>query len=110
LIGHMASKNCLITVMCHFFINELHGIPRYNVSSVANSELQTRTSFNEMYDVIGNHEVLDDLFYRTKKHIESTETNSIVQYHTSNAETKDGLRDGCVIYDETHQYESFDVV
>src|SRR5699024_5106653 len=24
--------------------------------------------------------------------------------------SKDGLRDGCVIYDETHQYESFDVV
>lgn len=110
LMARGAGKNGLITVLCHFFISELHGIPRYNVSIVANSELQARTSFNEMYDVIGNHEVLDDLFYRTKKHIESTETNSIVQYHTSNAETKDGLRDGCVIYDETHQYESFDVV
>src|SRR5699024_3002799 len=67
-------------------------------------------SFNEMYDVIGNNELLDDLFFITKTLIEYTETNSIVQYHTSNDETKDELRDWCVIYDETHQYESFDVV
>src|SRR5690625_2737646 len=110
LMARGAGKNGLITVLCHFFISELHGIPRYNVSIVANSELQAKTSFNEMYDCIGQHEVLQDFFYCTKKMIESTKTNSIVQYHTSNAETKDGLRDGCIIYDEIHQYENFDVV
>src|SRR5699024_4168364 len=110
LMSRGAGRNGLITVLCPFFISQLHVIPRYNVSIVVNSDLESRKRFNELYEVIGYHEVLDDLFYRTKKHIESTETNSIVQYHTSNAETKDGLRDGCVIYDETHQYESFDVV
>src|SRR5699024_5123004 len=46
----------------------------------------------------------------TKKHIEYKETIIIMQEHTSNDETKYRLRDGCVIYDEKHQYESFDVV
>ena len=105
-----AGKNGIISSLCHFFISELHGIPRYNVSIVANSELQAKTSFKEVYDVIEANEILDDMFYRTKVEITCEATKSIIQYHTSNANTKDGLRDGCVIYDEVHQYENFDTV
>lgn len=105
-----AGKNGIISSLCHFFISELHGIPRYNVSIVANSELQAKTSFKEVYDVIEANEILDDMFYRTKVEITCDATKSIIQYHTSNANTKDGLRDGCVIYDEVHQYENFDTV
>src|SRR5699024_11855380 len=78
LMARGAGKNGLITVLCHFFISELHGIPRYNVSIVANSELQARTSFNEMNDVIGRHEGLEHLFQRNKTHSEATATHSIV--------------------------------
>lgn len=105
-----AGKNGLISALSHYLISPLHGIPRYNISIVANSEQQAKVSFNEVYDVIGQHQVLQDMFYRTKLEIKSLDTNSILQYHTSNADTKDGLRDGAVIYDEIHQYEKFDVV
>lgn len=105
-----AGKNGLISALSHYLISPLHGIPRYNISIVANSEKQAKVSFNEVYDVIGQHQVLQDMFYRTKLEIKSLDTNSILQYHTSNADTKDGLRDGAVIYDEIHQYENFDVV
>ncbi len=54
--------------------------------------------------------ISEDMFYRTKVEILSNDTQSIMQYHTSNAGSKDGLRDGCVIYDEIHRYENFDVV
>ena len=103
-------KNGLISAVCHFLISPLHGIEKYNISIVANSELQAKTSFKEIYETIGNHEILKKLFYRTKLVIASRETNSELQFHTSNAATKDGLRDGAVIYDEVHQYENFDVV
>ncbi|MBK5497422.1 terminase TerL endonuclease subunit [Peribacillus sp. TH14] len=103
-------KNGFISALSHFFISPLHGIPRYNISIVANSELQAKTSFKEIYDVIEANEVLDDLFYKTKVEITGNDTKSILQYHTSNAGSKDGLRDGCVIYDEIHRYENFDVV
>lgn len=105
-----AGKNGFISALSHFFISPLHGIPRYNVSIVANSELQSKTSFREIYETIGNQSVLEKMFYRTKTEILGNETNSVLQYHTSNANTKDGLRDGCVIYDEIHQYATFDTV
>jgi phage terminase large subunit-like protein len=105
-----AGKNGLISALAHFFISPLHGINRYNVSIVANNEKQAKTSFKEIYDTIDSKEVLEDMFYRTKVEIMSYDTKSIIQYHTSNAGTKDGLRDGCVIYDEIHSYSTFDTV
>ncbi|PHD33161.1 Phage Terminase [Bacillus toyonensis] len=103
-------KNGLISSLCHFFISPLHGIERYNVSIVVNNEKQAKVSFREVYDAIKGKEILEDMFYRTKVEILSNDTQSIMQYHTSNAGSKDGLRDGCVIYDEIHRYENFDVV
>ncbi|MGC4375919.1 terminase TerL endonuclease subunit [Fictibacillus sp. Mic-4] len=103
-------KNGFISALSHFFISPLHGIPRYNISIVANSELQAKTSFKEVYDCISENNVLEDMFYCTKVEITSNDTKSVLQYHTSNASTKDGLRDGAVIYDEIHQYENFDTV
>jgi phage terminase large subunit-like protein len=105
-----AGKNGLISALAHFFISPLHGINRYNVSIVANNEKQAKTSFKEIYDTIGSKEVLEDMFYRTKVEIMGYDTKSIIQFHTSNAGTKDGLRDGCVIYDEIHSYATFDTV
>ena len=92
------------------FLSPSHGIDRYNVSIVANNEKQAKVSFREVYDAIKGKEILEDMFYRTKVEILSNDTQSIMQYHTSNAGSKDGLRDGCVIYDEIHRYENFDVV
>jgi phage terminase large subunit-like protein len=109
-MGRGGGKNGLISAFAHFFISPLHGIDRYNISIVANSELQAKTSFKEIYEAIGSHDILKKMFYRTKLLIASRETNSELQFHTSNAATKDGLRDGAVIYDEVHQYENFDVV
>jgi len=110
LMARGAGKNGLISALSHFFISPLHGIPRYNISIVANSELQAKTSFEEIYDTIEMNGPLNRAFYRTKLRITGNDTKSILQYHTSNADTKDGLRDGCVIYDEVHQYQTFDVV
>ncbi|MGF7046389.1 phage terminase large subunit-like protein [Paenibacillus sp. DS2015] len=110
LMARGAGKNGLISALGHFFISPLHGIPKYNISIVANSELQAKTSFKEVYDAIGSSEVLEEVFYRTKVEILGNDTKSVLQFHTSNAGSKDGLRDGAVIYDEIHRYENSDVV
>lgn len=110
MMGRGGGKNGFISTLTHYFISELHGISKYNVSIVANSEKQAKTSFNEVYDTIEGQAVLENLFYKTKVEIKSNATKSIMQFHTSNASTKDGLRDGCVIYDEIHQYETNEVV
>lgn len=110
LMARGAGKNGLISALGHFLISPLHGIPKYNISIVANSELQAKTSFKEIYDAIGENEILKEMFYRTKVEILGNDTKSVLQFHTSNAGSKDGLRDGAVIYDEIHRYENSDVV
>lgn len=105
MMGRGGGKNGIISTIVHFLSSPLHGIPRYNVSIVANSELQAKTSFMEIYNTIEANATLERMFYKRKVDITSTATQSIIQYHTSNAATKDGLRDGCVVFDEIHQYE-----
>lgn len=105
-----AGKNGLISSLVNYFIDELHGIENYNVSIVANSEKQAKTSFKEVYNVLSAKEELKDRYKVRKETIENIKTRSIFQFHTSNASTKDGLRDGAVIYDEIHQFENSEIV
>lgn len=108
-----AGKNGLISTLTNFFISELHGIDNYNVSIVANSEDQAMTSFDEVYNTIkksDNSEVLESLFHAKRSEIISRSNGSKIKFHTSNAKTKDSLRDGCVIYDEVHEYEDSAIV
>ncbi|WP_078410276.1 terminase TerL endonuclease subunit [Priestia abyssalis] len=106
MLGRGGGKNGLISVVTHFLISPLHGIKEYNVSIVANSEEQAKTSFEETYNVIGRSGTLKAMFARTKEKITSKKTAAILKFRTSNGETKDGLRDGAVVFDEIHQFES----
>lgn len=106
MLGRGGGKNGLISVITHFLTSPLHGIREYNVSIVANSEEQAKTSFDETYGVIGRSSTLKGMWARTKEKITSKKTESVLKYRTSNGETKDGLRDGAVVFDEIHQFES----
>ncbi|MGD6871222.1 terminase TerL endonuclease subunit [Sutcliffiella horikoshii] len=108
-----AGKNGLISSLVHFLTSDLHGIPNYNVSIVANSEQQAMTSFNEIYSIINSSvhkKILKKLFHAKRSEIVSRTNGSTIKYHTSNAKTKDSLRDGCVIYDEVHEYADSAIV
>lgn len=105
LVARGFGKNGKISMLVNFFISDLHGIDEYNVSLVANSEEQAKTSFDEVYNAIGRSVPMSNLFKRTKTQIASKTNNSVLKFRTSNGDTKDGLRDGCVVFDEIHQYE-----
>lgn len=108
--GRGGGKTGRISTLANYFISELHGIDRYNVSVVANSEKQAKMSFTEVFNTIDKDDRLKAHFNHKKALIESRITKSEFQYHTSNANTKDGLRDGCVIFEEIHQYENSSTV
>ncbi|MFP9180982.1 terminase large subunit domain-containing protein, partial [Enterococcus faecalis] len=76
------------------------------ISIVANSEEQAKTSFEEIYNTIKRNKTLQKAFEYGKSVITSKKTGSKLKYRTSNGETKDGLRDGAVAFDEIHRYES----
>lgn len=104
LMGRGAGKNGLISVIANFLISELNGIRNYDGSIIANSEEQAMTSVTEIKDVVDRSETLSKAFHATSTFIKSRKTNSVLKYRTSNGNTKDGLRDGFVIFDEVHQY------
>lgn len=106
LVARGFGKNGKISALVNFLISPLHGIPEYDVSLVANSEDQAKTSFKEVYNAVGRGGALGKMFRRTKTQITSNKTNAELKFRTSNGETKDGLRDGAVVFDEIHQYET----
>lgn len=104
LMGRGAGKNGLISVLSAFLMSGFHGVPNYNGSIVANSEDQAKTSVKEVGKAIDGHPGMGKFFKVTKEVITSKETGSELTYRTSNPKTKDGLRDGFVIFDEIHMY------
>lgn len=107
MIARGNGKNGLLSAIGSYLTTPMHGISKYNISIVANSEDQAKTSFEEVHDAIESHEDLEELFGKPKKsEIKNIQTKSLFKFRTSNGNTKDGLRDGAVIFDEIHQYES----
>lgn len=115
-MGRGGGKNGFISAISDYLITPLHGTKKYDISIVANSEEQAKTSFNEVRDVIieskrnktGKQNKAPYLVSKTE--IENRTTKSIIRYNTSNTKTKDGGREGCVIFDEIHFFEGPDMV
>lgn len=129
IIARGAGKNGFISTLALFLISSLHNQEEYGVTIVANSEDQAKVSFEEVFNRIVKHELLsaiktkDTLFDKGdkpkkpegefepwKSRIFSRETQSELKFATSNAETKDGGRQGAIIYDEFHQFEDSKLV
>jgi phage terminase large subunit-like protein len=109
-MGRGGGKNGFISTLTNYFISPLHGIKNYDVSVVANSEDQAQMSFKEVYNAIDENTSLKKQFSLTKLQITGNKTKSVFRFRTSNASTKDGGREGCVIYDEIHEMEDREVV
>lgn len=94
------------------FALSIHGgSMRYNVDIVATSEDQARESFDEVWEMFDDDRLNNGgkrygkHFYFTKEKYMFKKTRSVVRYRTNNAKTKDGGRQGCVVFDEIHAYK-----
>lgn len=99
-------KNGLISGLADYFISPGHGIDGYNVDVVANSEDQAEMSVKEVYNMKEkNKNFMKTFFSWTKTKITGRKSLAEFKFRTSNADTKDGGRPGCLIFDEWHIYE-----
>src|SRR5690606_33679867 len=81
-------------------------IEGYNVDVVANSEDQAETSVKDVYAMKEkNKNFMKSFFSWTKTKIMGKASSAEFKFRTSNADTKDGGRPGCLIFDEWHIYE-----
>lgn len=105
-LGRGGGKNGLLSGLLNFLQTELHGVKEYHISIIANSEDQAKTSFEEIYNTIKRNKTLQKAFEYGKTVITSKKTDSKIKFRTSNGETKDGLRDGAVAFDEIHYFQN----
>lgn len=111
MMGRGNGKNGFISPIAWYLTTHYHGIKGYNVDIIANSEDQAKTSFDDVYGVLERSwRKLKKFFYKTKQAIINLRTNSYIKYNTSNAKTKDGKRTACLIFDEIHEYEDWDMI
>lgn len=109
--GRGTGKNGIASMDSWYLTSNYNDVKNYDVNIVATSEEQAKTSFNEVYDVLENNKnYYRKLFYWNKTEITYLRTNATIKFLTANAKTKDGGRPGAVIFDETHQYENYDII
>ncbi|HBV87031.1 MAG TPA: terminase, partial [Desulfosporosinus sp.] len=110
LIGRGAGKDGYIAFEGFALSSQYNGIKKYDVDICANSELQARAPFDDIYGVLEDPEHTKKLkrhFYWNKEEIENLKTKSKIKYRTNNPKGKDGLRSGIVVFNEIHQYEDY---
>lgn len=110
-IGRGNGKNGFISPVAWYLTTHYHGIKGYNVDIIANNEEQAKTSFEDIYNVLEDTWVKSKrFFHKTKQVITNLITKSYIKYNTSNSRTKDGKRSACLIFDEIHEYETYDSI
>ena len=110
-MGRGNGKNGFISPIAWYLTTHYHGIKSYNIDIIANSQDQSLTSFNDVYEMLDRTwSKSKKFFYKTKEIITNLITKSYIKYNTSNARTKDGKRSACLIFDEIHEYENYDMI
>lgn len=97
-------KNGFMSARDNFFISPLYPVRDYDVTITANSEKQGKVSFEEVYETV-QRRGLENHFYLTKMSITGRDNNSVFSFRTNNPKTMDSARDGCLEFDEIHQFE-----
>lgn len=97
-------KNGFMSTRDNFFISPLYPVHNYDVTITANSEKQGKVSFEEVYETV-QRKGLENHFYLTKMSIVGRKNNSVFSFRTNNPKTMDSARDGCLEFDEIHQFE-----
>ena len=86
-------------------------VREYDIYTFAMSELQAKTAWEDVYNILESNPVkFKKFFHWTKEQITCIKTRSTWYYCTSSAKTKDGQRPGKVDFDEYHAYESYKLI
>jgi len=111
MMGRGNGKNGFISTLAWYLTTHYHGIRGYNVDIIANAEEQAKTSFDDVYEVLEHTwDKSKKFYYKSKQLITNIKTRSYIKFNTSNAKTKDGKRTACLIFDEIHEYENWDLI
>lgn len=110
MMGRGNGKDGFMMPLMNFLQTPLHGIKNYHIDIIANGEDQAQDSFNVVYDMLDGNKKFKNKFYYNKVKVVDLKTRSRLIYNTSNAKTKDGKKDGALLFNEYHGYENYDQI
>ncbi len=106
-MGRGNGKDGMIMPLITFLTTKYYGVKGYNVDIVATAEDQAQDTYNVLYDILeDNKKTFKKSFYWNKEYCINRKTKSRIKFNTSNAKTKDGKKDGAIVYNEYHGYET----
>ena len=108
MMGRGNGKDGMIAPLVNFLQSQYYGVKNYNIDIVATSEEQSEDTYKVIYDMLedkSNKEKFKKYFYWNKEEVINKVTKARVRYNTSNAKTKDGKKNGAIVYNEYHAYE-----
>lgn len=111
MIGRGAGKDGFIAWMSLCLISRYNPVRKYDVDICANNEDQSLRPIQEdAREFLENPEFVKrnkTSFRWTRESIEGLVNGGKIKGRTNNPKGKDGLRSGCVILNEIHQYENY---
>lgn len=106
MMGRGNGKDGMIAPLLNFLQSEYYGIKNYNIDIIATSEEQSKDTYDVVYNMLEDNKIkMKKHYYWNKEECISKKTKSKLKYNTSNAKTKDGKKDGALVFNEYHAYE-----
>lgn len=110
-VGRGSGKNGYLSFEDFCLLTPVNGVDDYHIDIFATSEDQAKASWQDVYDMLENNEKFwKRYFYWNKELIKNLKTGSEFRFRTSNADTKDGGRQGKVDFDEYHAYKNYELI
>lgn len=109
MVGRGAGKDGLIAHTSFCQVSPYNRVPRYDVDICANNEDQAMRPMKDVLEVLegAKEKKLNRFFFHTKELVQGRKNLGVIKGRTNNPKGKDGLRSGCVIFNEVHAYENY---
>lgn len=110
MVGRGNGKDGIIASISLALISRHNPIKNYDVDICANNEDQSIRPVADVVDFLERPENIarnKKVFHWTKEGVQGLVNRGRMKGHTNSPKGKDGLRSGCVILNEVHQYEDY---
>lgn len=110
MLARGAGKDGVIAWFSLCLTSKNNPVKDYNIDICANNERQSLQPVEDAVKFLNDpiyQSANKASFYWTKEKIKGLDNGGVITGHTNNARGKDGLRSGCVILNEIHEYQEY---
>lgn len=113
LLGRGAGKDGFISFLGFCLLSPYNPVAGYDVDICANDEEQAMRPLRDLIEVLerpSQEAKLKKHFYHTKELAQGRKRRGVMKGRTNNPKHRDGMRSGCIIFNEIHAYENYNNV